>query len=190
MDLNGRGTVLTTESCLLNANRNPHATRTDIERYLADYCGAPNVLWLDGQLAGDDTDGHVDQLARFANPSTVVANSETDPRDENHEPLRENLRRLRTMRDQDGRALTIVPLPMPRPIEYQGARLPAAYANFYIANRLVIVPQFDDPADGQALETLSGLFPTRRVLGLPAADLAVGLGAYHCLTQPEPAPDK
>ncbi len=184
---NGRGTILTTEECLLNSNRNPHLTRADIERYLADYCGAPHVLWLASGIAGDDTDGHIDQLARFVGPRTVVAIVEDDPADENYRPLQDNLARLRTMTDQDGRPLEIVTLPMPRPIYYDERRVPAGYANFYIANGVVVVPVYDDPADGVVLETLARLFPGRQIRGMGAVDLVWGLGAFHCATQQEPA---
>jgi agmatine deiminase len=184
---NGRGTILTTEQCLLNPNRNPHLGRADIERYLADYCGATNVLWLgDGGIVGDDTDGHIDELARFVGPSTVVAAWEEDPRDENHAPLADNLARLQKMTDERGRPLEVIKLPMPQPKFFDDARLPASYCNFYIANGLVVVPQFDDPADRAAIDILSRLFPERQVRGLPAIDLVWGLGAFHCITQQEP----
>jgi len=188
VDVNGRGTVLTTEQCLLNENRNPHLGRAEIEAHLADYLAAPHVLWLGGGIAGDDTDGHIDELARFVGPRTVVATVEPDPRDENYEPLADNLRRLEAMTDQDGRPLEVVKLPSPRPLEYQGSRLPASYANFYIANRVVVVPQFRDAADAQALAILGPLFPDRKVRGIRAVELAWGLGAFHCVTQQEPVP--
>ena len=187
IDVNGRGTVLAARPCLLHENRNPQLSAKALERYLADYLGAEHVLWLEAGMAGDDTDGHVDQLARFVGPSTVVAAREEDPADENHAVLEANYERLTRMTDQDGRPLEVVPLPMPRPVYHADTRLPASYANFSIANRLVVVPQFSDPADGRACEILSRLFPKRRVCGLPAADLAWGLGTYHCVTQQEPA---
>jgi agmatine deiminase len=187
LDGNGCGTLLTTEQCLLNPNRNPQLARPDIERYLGDYLGAKQVLWLEAGISGDDTDGHVDQLARFVGPRTVVAALEQDPQDVNFASLRANYQRLGRMADQDDRPLTVIPLPMPRPVIYQGNRLPASYANFYIANGVVIVPQFDDPADAAAREILAGLFPEREIRGLPAVDLVLGLGAYHCTTQQEPA---
>jgi agmatine deiminase len=186
VDVNGKGTLLTTEQCLLNPNRNPNLSRAEIEQYLADYLAAPHVLWLAGGIAGDDTDGHIDELARFVNPTTVVAAVESDPADENYAPLQDNLERLRGFRDQDGRPLDVIPLPMPAPIHHAGQRLPACYANFYIANGVVVVPQFNDPADAVAVQTLARLFPDRQVIGLPAVDLAWGLGAYHCITQQEP----
>ncbi|MBI1900764.1 MAG: agmatine deiminase family protein [Planctomycetia bacterium] len=187
IDANGRGTILTTRSCLLNPNRNPKLSQGEIERYVCEYLGATRVLWLDGQLVGDDTDGHVDQLARFVNETTVVAAVEQDPADENFKPLHENFRRLQAMTDQDGRALRVVPLPMPRPVVFQGRRLPAGYANFYICNGQVIVPQFRDRSDDVALRTLAELFPDRKVVGLDAVDLVLGLGAIHCVTQQQPA---
>jgi agmatine deiminase len=186
IDPNGRGAVLTTEQCLLNPNRNPGLARAEIERYLADYLAAPHVIWLGEGIAGDDTDGHIDELARFVGPRTVVAMREPDPADENHAPLKDNLRRLQAARDQEGRPLEIVTLPMPRPMHHEGQRLPASYANFYIANGLVVVPQYDDPADAAVVEILSRLFPDRRVRPLRAVDLAWGLGAFHCITQQEP----
>ncbi len=185
---NGRGTILTTRSCLLNPNRNPNATRESVEQHLRQYCGAKKVLWLSGgEIAGDDTDGHIDQLARFVNPTTVVVAVELDPNDINYEPLQQNLGELRSMTDQDGRPLEIIPLPMPRAKFVGQQRLPASYANFYIANGVVTIPQFDDPADQNARETLADCFPTRQVLSLPALDLVWGLGAFHCLTQQQPA---
>jgi agmatine deiminase len=188
IDANGRGTLLAAENCLTHANRNPGLSRGDVERYLADYLGATHVVWLRGSIAGDDTDGHVDQLARFVGPTTVVAAVEKRPSDENYGVLRANGERLRSAVDQDGRPLEVIRLPMPQPIYRGGQRLPASYANFYVANGLVVVPQFNDPADGEAIEILAHAFPDREVRGLPAVDLARGLGAYHCVTMQEPAP--
>jgi agmatine deiminase len=188
IDGNGSGTILTTEQCLLNPNRNPELSRAGIERYLTDYLGAKKILWLNGGgIAGDDTDGHIDQLARFVGATTVVAALEEDPRDDNDAPLQENFRQLQAMTDQEGRPLTVVPLLMPQPKFYNDQRLPACYLNFYIANGVVIVPTFDDPADELAIATLAQLFPDRQVLGSPALDLVWGLGAFHCMTQQEPA---
>lgn len=187
IDVNGCGSVLATESVLLNPNRNPSLSREEIEGYLADYCGTPNVLWLGGGMKGDDTDGHVDQLARFVGPSTVVAVWEDDANDVNYAAIRENFERLQTMRDQDGRPLEVIRLPTPDPIEYNGNRLPASYANFYIANGLVVVPQFSDPSDALACRIVGRFFPDRQIIGLPARDLIVGRGAFHCATQQEPA---
>ena len=189
IDVNGRGLLLTTEACLLGAAqaRNPGMTRVGIERVLCDYLGVRRVLWLGGGIAGDDTRGHVDDIARFVAPETVVAAWEPDTSDVNHAPLADNLARLRRMRDLRGRRLRIVRLPMPRPVYFEGDRLPASYLNFYIANRSVLVPTFNDPADRVALTRLAGLFRTREVVGIHAADLILGLGAVHCLTQQEPA---
>jgi agmatine deiminase len=187
IDGNGLGTLLTTEQCLLNPNRNPQLARSDIERYLADYCGMRKTIWLGGGIVGDDTDGHIDELARFVGPRTVVVAVEEDPSDVNYAALQDNLARLQHAADQDGRPLEIVPLPMPRAVVQNGLRLPASYCNFYIANRLVIVPQFGDPADAQAVEILAKFFPDRRVQGLRAVELVLGLGAFHCITQQQPA---
>jgi agmatine deiminase len=187
IDPNGRGTLLTTEQCLLNPNRNPGLSKSQVERFLADYLACPRVLWLGRGIEGDDTDGHIDELARFVGPRTVVAMREADPADPNHEPLEENYRRLQTFADQDNRPLEVIPLPMPRPMYHDGQRLPGSYANFYIANGVVIVPQYADPADAVVLDTLGRLFPDRRVLGLDAVDLSWGLGAFHCITQQQPA---
>lgn len=187
IDVNGTGSVLTTEQCLLNPNRNTGLPREEVVRYLADYCAAPHVIWLGGGIVGDDTDGHIDELARFVSQRTVLAAVEDDPADPNHEPLRDNLARLRVARDEQGRPLEIVTLPMPRPVHFGEHRLPASYMNFYIANSLVVVPQFGDPADALALNTLAELFPGRRVRGLRAVELAWGLGAFHCITQQQPA---
>lgn len=186
LDVNGAGTLLTTESCLLNPNRNPHLTKPQVEQYLRDYLGVTNILWLGDGIAGDDTDGHVDDLTRFVNPTTVVTVVEADPADENHAPLQENLERLRTMRDQDGRPLRIVELPMPGKLEYEGQRLPASYANFYIANDSVLVPTYRDKNDSVALAILQREFPDRRVIGIDSVDLVWGLGSFHCISQQEP----
>jgi agmatine deiminase len=187
IDVNGQGTVLTTEQCLLNPNRNPQLTREDVERYLREYLNVRKILWLGGGIVGDDTDGHIDELARFVGPRTVVAAVEDDPSDANFAPLQDNLQRLRSFTDQDDRPLEIVPLPMPQPKFFGENRLPACYLNFYIANGVVIVPTFDDPADAAALATLGRLFPTRQIRPIRAIDLVWGLGAFHCITQQEPA---
>jgi agmatine deiminase len=187
---NGRGCVLTTKSCLLNPNRNPHLDQTDVERYLYDYLAVDKVLWLTGgEIAGDDTDGHIDQIARFVNPTTVVVALCDDKSDENYEPTHQNLRELEKMTDQDGRALDIVPLKLPRPLFCDGQRLPASYCNFLIANGVVIMPQFGDPADDQAIATLEPLFPDRDVRPCPSLNLIWGLGSFHCLSQQEPVPN-
>ncbi len=188
IDVNGQGLLLTTEECLLSPiqARNPELTRDDMEQALADYLGARKVLWLGRGIAGDDTHGHVDDLARFVGPRTVVAVSEDDSADDNHRPLAENLERLRGMTDLAGRPLEVVTLPMPQPVWFAGRRLPASYANFYIANDRVLVPTFNDPRDAQALGILSELFPGRQVVGIHARDLVWGLGTLHCMTQQQP----
>jgi agmatine deiminase len=186
IDVNGRGTLLTTRSVLLNKNRNPGLTQRQIERYLRDYLGATRIIWLGDGIEGDDTDGHVDDFARFVGPRTVVACVEEDPADSNHKPLRENLKLLRAARDQDGRPLRVVELPMPGVLRGRGQRLPASYANFYIANGIVLVPVYSHPNDRRALAILRRCFPTRRVVGVEAADLVWGLGAFHCVTQQQP----
>ena len=187
LDVNGRGTLLTTESCLLNPNRNPRLDRREIERYLEDYLGVRQILWLGDGIVGDDTDGHVDDLTRFTDPRTVVTVVEDDPADPNYAPLRDNLERLRSMRDQDGEPFRIVTLPMPRPLEHEGQRLPASYANFYIANGVVLLPTYDPERDESARLTLQELFPGRRVVGIDCTDLVWGLGAFHCVSQQWPA---
>lgn len=189
IDVNGRGSILTTEECLLSRRqaRNPGLSRGRMEAIFAEHLGAPNVLWLGRGIAGDDTHGHVDDIARFTDPRTIVAAEEPDRRDPNHAPLADNLRRLARMRDGAGRPFRIATLPMPEPIVYGGQRLPASYLNFYIANGSVLVPTFNDPRDRIALDTIAGLFPTREVVGIHAVDLAWGLGTIHCLTQQQPA---
>ena len=186
IDVNGRGALLTTEACLLHPNRNPGLDRTSIEGYLREYLGVTKILWLGDGIAGDDTDGHVDDITRFVDPGTVVTVVEDDPRDENHEPLRKNLERLRGMTDQDGRPLRVVTLPMPRPLYHDGHRLPASYANFYIANELVLLPTYDPARDEEAAATLAALFPGREIVGIDCTDLVWGLGAFHCVTQQWP----
>ena len=186
IDVNGRGSLLTTEACLLNPNRNPSLSRTEIEAYLRAYLGVTHILWLGDGIVGDDTDGHIDDLARFVNPTTVVCALEEDPTDENYGLLRDNFARLQRLTDQNGQPLRIVPLCMPSPVEYEGNRLPASYANFYIANGVVLVPMYDCPNDKRALTTLQELFPTRQMIGIPCTDLVWGLGAIHCVTQQQP----
>ncbi|MFO0909392.1 MAG: agmatine deiminase family protein [Isosphaeraceae bacterium] len=189
IDVNGRGTLLTTEECLLSEvqQRNPFLDRAGYERLFADYLGIRHVIWLGQGIDGDDTHGHVDDLARFVGPSTVVTVVEPRASDVNHERLEDNHRRLREARDQDGQPLTIVTLPMPAPVVFEGQRLPASYANFYIANGVVLVPTFNDPNDRVALNTLADLFPDRQVIGIHSLDLVLGLGTLHCLSQQEPA---
>ena len=176
IEVNGRGTLLTTEACLLNPNRNPHLSKLEIEQYLKDFLGVTNVLWLGEGIVGDDTDGHIDDLTRFVNPTTVVTVVEEDSADENFGLLRENRRRLEGLRDQDGRPLQIVDLPMPGVIEYDGQRLPASYANFYIANDLVVMPTFRAANDGRALGILQECFPRHRVVGVDSTELIWGVG--------------
>lgn len=188
IDVNGRGLLLTTEECLLSPvqQRNPGLEWEELERLFADYLGVRKVLWLGQGIAGDDTHGHVDDLARFVASSRVVTVVEDDPTDPNYGPLQDNLRRLRAMTDLDGRPLEVVPLPMPAPVLFDGQRLPASYANFYIANDRVLVPTFNDPQDRRALGLLADLFPGRTVVGIHAVDLVWGLGTLHCLTQQQP----
>lgn len=188
IDVNGTGSLLTTESCLLNPNRNPILNRADIEDYLRTYLGVSNILWLGDGIAGDDTDGHIDDLARFVAPDTIVTVIEQDPADVNYKVLHDNLERLRAMRDQDGRAFKIETLPMPPAVIYEDTRLPASYANFYIANCGVLMPTFGAPSDAVAATTLARLLPGRRVVGIPSTDLVWGLGSVHCLSQQHPAP--
>ena len=190
IDVNGCGTLLTTESCLLHPNRNPSLSKQTIEDSLKSYLGVQNVLWLGDGIAGDDTDGHIDDIARFVNPTTVVCAVEEDPTDVNYLPLQDNVARLQAMRDQAGRPLTIVPLPMPGPVYSGRERLPASYANFYIANNVVLAPTYDHPNDQQALDILQELFSTRRVVGIPCRELVVGLGAIHCVTMQQPTADR
>jgi agmatine deiminase len=187
IDVNGAGVVLTTESCLLNKNRNPNISRGEIEECLKVYLGATRVLWLSDGIAGDDTDGHVDDLARFVATDTIITVVEQDPADANYKVLQHNLRRLRSMRDASGHPFRIGTLPMPPALFHEGTRLPASYANFYIVNGGVIMPTFRCAADSIARAALERVFPGRRVVGIPSADLVWGLGAIHCLTQQHPA---
>lgn len=187
IEVNGCGTLLTTEACLLNPNRNSHLNKAQIEQHLRDFLGVTNILWLGDGIVGDDTDGHIDDLTRFVNPTTVVTVVEEDPQDVNHEILQDNLRRLRGLKDQAGRPLRIVELPMPGVIEHDGQRLPASYANFYIANELVLVPTYRAANDAKALAILQREFPNRRVIGVDSGELIWGLGSFHCISQQEPA---
>ncbi len=187
LDVNGAGTLLTTEACLLNPNRNPGLSRGEIEQYLRDFLGVSQILWLGDGVEGDDTDGHVDDLTRFVDPRTVVTVIEEDPADRNYEPLRENFLRLLEMRDQDGARLRVIPLPMPPAIYQDDQRLPASYANFYIGNGVVLMPAYHPTTDEIAREALQRCFPTRRVVPLDSTDLAWGLGSFHCVTQQWPA---
>ncbi len=189
IDVNGAGLLLTTEECLLSEvqQRNPGLGRADIERVFADWLGVRKTIWLGSGIFGDDTHGHVDDLARFTDTTTVVTVVEPDRCDPNHEPLKDNLDRLRAARDLRGQPLRIAKLPMPSPVWFDGQRLPASYANFYIANRSVLVPVFNDPNDRVALNTIQKLFPTRRAVGIYCGDLVLGLGTLHCMTQQQPA---
>jgi len=186
IDVNGKGLVLTSEACLLNPNRNPSMSREQIEQKLCRYLGVQKVLWLGDGIAGDDTDGHVDDMARFVNETTVVIAVEEKPTDVNYEALQENYRRLKTYTDLNGQPLNVVKLPMPSPLSFKGFRLPASYANFYIANRVVLVPTYNCPQDQQAIEILQEFFPGRRVVGIDSTDLVWGLGSIHCITHEEP----
>jgi agmatine deiminase len=186
IDVNGAGSLLTTEQCLLNQNRNPQLSRQQIEEFLDKYLGATNVLWLKEGIIGDDTDGHIDDIARFVNPTTVLCAVEENESDENHEILKRNYEDLSSMRDQDGHLLNVIALPMPAPVLYEGNRLPASYANFYIANSVVMVPLFRCSQDERALKILTELFPTRQVIGIDCVDLVWGLGTLHCSTQQHP----
>ena len=189
IDVNGAGTILTTEECLLSKvqERNPHMTRVHYEKAFADYLGTPHTIWLGRGIVGDDTHGHVDDLTRFVARDTVVTMVEPNAKDENHAPLRANLRRLQAARDQDGRQLTIVELPMPQPVVFEGRRLPASYANFYIANGVVLAPVFNRPNDRIALNALAQLFRDREIVPIYSGDFIWGLGAMHCMTQQQPA---
>jgi agmatine deiminase len=189
IDVNGEGNLLTTEECLLSKvqERNPGVSREQLEQAFHEYLGIDRVIWLNRGIVGDDTHGHVDDIARFVGPMTIVAAVEPDTSDPNHAPLAENLERLNTARTRDDKQFTIVELPMPRPVVFRGQRLPASYANFYIANELVLVPTFHDPNDRVALNTLAEVFPDREVIGIHSVDLVWGLGTLHCMTQPQPA---
>jgi agmatine deiminase len=189
IDVNGRGTLLTTEECLQSKaqERNPGFTKEDYADVFRKYLGVSNVLWLGNGIAGDDTHGHVDDLTRFVNETTVVTIVEEDRGETNYAALAENLERLKKMKDQDGNALQVETLPMPKPVYFNGQRLPASYANFYIANGLMIVPTFNDAKDRVALNTLAKCFPEREVVGIHCRDLVLGLGTLHCMTQQEPA---
>jgi agmatine deiminase len=190
IDVNGRGTLITTEECLLSdvQQRNPGLSREHVEEMLADYLGIEKVIWLERGIAGDDTHGHVDDITRFVGPRTVVTAYEPDPDDPNHEPLSDNFRWLKKSTDQAGKPLKVIKLPMPAPVYFEDQRLPASYANFYIANKLVLVPTFGDPNDRVALNTLAEVFPDREIVGIYCRDFIWGLGALHCMTQQQPAP--
>jgi agmatine deiminase len=188
IDGNGRGVLLTTEECLLSTvqQRNPTMAREDYERVFADYLGIEKVIWLGNGVAGDDTHGHVDDITRFVAPDTIVTMVERNSSDVNHVPLADSLQRLKSARDPEGHAFQIVELSMPRPVVFEGRRLPASYANFYIANGCVLVPVFNDPNDRGALDTLAELFPSREIIPIYSGDLIWGFGAMHCMTQQQP----
>jgi agmatine deiminase len=189
VETNGQDTMLTTEECLLSPvqARNPHMSRADLEKAFLQFLGIRKVLWLNRGIDGDDTHGHIDDLARFVTPDTVVVVQEEDKNDPNYEPLRENWERLQSMTTADGRKLRVLKLPMPSPVWFDGQRLPASYANFYVTNRLVMVPVFHDPMDRHALNLLAEAFPGRDVVGIFCGDLVWGLGTLHCMTMQEPA---
>lgn len=190
IDSNGQGTLLTTEECLLDPEeqvRNPGWGAQDYERIFREQLGVEQVLWLGEGIAGDDTHGHVDDLCRFVSPDTVVLCEEKDARDENYRALKENRERLQGVRLANGKKLKVVPLPMPRPLYFEGLRLPASYANFYITNEAVLVPTFNDPMDRVALGILAELFPKRRVVGIHCVDIVWGFGTLHCLSHEVPA---
>ena len=187
VEFNGAGTLLTSTACLLNPNRNPHLNQEQIEEYLRNYYGVDQILWVDEGVVGDDTDGHIDDTVRFVNENTVLTVVEENPADENYELLQHNLNQLKAMRLPNGQALTIIELPMPDAVVYDDQRLPASYANFYIANTSVIVPTFRCAKDEKALQIIQSCFPTRKVIGIDSTEIIWGLGSFHCLSQQEPA---
>jgi agmatine deiminase len=187
VDFNGKGTVITSTCCLLNDNRNPHLSQSAIEDYLVNYYGVDQVLWIKEGIVGDDTDGHIDDTVRFVNEDTVITVIEESRQDENYALLQENLADLKKMRLLNGKQLNIVELPMPEAVIYEDQRLPASYANFYIANHAVIVPTFRCSRDEKALQIVQGCFPDRRVVGIDSTEIIWGLGSFHCLSQQEPA---
>jgi agmatine deiminase len=189
IDVNGQGSLITTEECLLSRKqqRNPGMKKHDYEKIFAEYLGTTNIIWLGSGIVGDDTHGHVDDITRFVSPDTVVTCVDADPKSENYEALRENIRRLRDAVTEDGKPLATIDLPMPAPVYFEGRRLPASYANFYIANDLVLVPVFNDPNDRVALDILGDIFPDREIAPIYCGDLIWGFGAIHCMTQQQPA---
>lgn len=186
VEFNGKGTVLTSTACLLNQNRNPHLNQEQIEKYLEAYYGINQVLWVSEGIVGDDTDGHIDDTVRFVNEDTVLAVVEEDPNDENYELLQNNLKQLKTMRLLNGKQLNIIELPMPEAIVYDEQRLPASYANFYIGNTSVIVPEYRCNKDNKALQIIQSAFPDRKIIGIDSTEIIWGLGSFHCLSQQEP----
>jgi len=189
IDVNGHGTLITTEECLLSRvqQRNAGMKKADYEKIFAQYLGARNVIWLNSGIVGDDTHGHVDDITRFVSPDTVVTCVDADPRSKNYEALRENIRRLRDAVTEAGQPLAIIDLPMPAPISFEGRRLPASYANFYVANGTVLVPVFNDANDRVALDIFADIFPDREIIPIYCGDLIWGFGAIHCMTQQQPA---
>ncbi|MDB5151965.1 MAG: agmatine deiminase family protein [Mucilaginibacter sp.] len=187
VDFNGKGTVLTTTACLLNQNRNPNLNQQQIEAYLQNYYGVKQILWLGDGIVGDDTDGHIDDITRFINEDTVVTVLEENKNDENYHILQENLQTLKTMRLLNGKQLNIIELPMPDAVNYDGQRLPASYANFYISNAAVVVPTYRCRNDDKALDILTQCFPDRKVVGIDSTDIIWGLGSFHCLSHQEPS---
>ncbi|HEY2726747.1 MAG TPA: agmatine deiminase family protein, partial [Parafilimonas sp.] len=186
VEFNGKGTLLTSTACLLNPNRNPKLNQQQIENYLSEYYGVEQILWVDEGIVGDDTDGHIDDTVRFVNEDTVLTVVEENKADENYELLQHNLKQLKTMRLLNGKQLNIVELPMPNAVVYEDQRLPASYANFYIANNVVVVPIFQCNKDEKALEMIQQYFPSRKVIGINSVDIIWGLGSFHCLSQQEP----
>ncbi|MFI5155553.1 MAG: agmatine/peptidylarginine deiminase, partial [Chitinophagales bacterium] len=187
VDFNGRGTVMTSESCLLNKNRNPHLTRRGVEEYLMDYYGMDQVLWVKDGIIGDDTDGHIDDTVRFINEDTVITVMEENIKDGNHAITREIQQDLKKMRLTNGKQLNIIEIPMPDEIVYEDQRLPASYANFYIANSVVIVPTYRSKKDIKVMDTIGACFPDREVIGIDSTEIIWGLGSFHCLSQQEPS---
>src|SRR5208282_2141581 len=188
IDVNGAGTCITSKQCLLNKNRNPQLNQDQIAQFLKEYLAVTNLIWLDSGVTGDDTDGHVDDIARFVNKNTIICMTEDNPEDENYEPLQKNLQILHETSDQKADKIQAIPMRMPKKVDSEEGRLPASYANFYIGNAVVLVPTYDDPNDSQALNTLQTLFPDRKVVGINCKPLLYGLGAIHCVTQQQPQP--
>lgn len=186
IDVNGKGTLLTTTSCLLNKNRNPNLSKEQIEQHLKDYLGVTNILWLGEGIVNDDTDGHIDDLARFVNPTTIVCVKEDNEKDPNYKFLKDNFEQLKKMKDQDGNLLTVVALPMPDPVVYINEQMPASYANFYIGNKIVLLPTFRQAKDEIAASILQKFFPDRKIIGIDAYDVIWGQGSWHCLSQQQP----
>jgi len=187
VDFNGNGTLITSTSCLLNKNRNPHLNQKEIENYLYNFYGVDQILWVADGIIGDDTDGHIDDTVRFVNSDTVITVIESNKQDENYQLLQTNLKQLKGMRLLNDKQLNIVELPMPDAVIYEDQRLPASYANFYISNKHVIVPTFRSEKDDQALQIISECFPNRETVGIDSTDIIWGLGSFHCLSQQEPS---